>query len=509
MPDIEQRRIKTLEAIYNEAVDSIVTIDRNGTIVSVNPRTLSMFGFDEQDLIGQNVKILMPQPYRDAHDGYLQKYHETGQRKIIGIGREVVGRRKDGTTFPIHLAVSEIQVGEERMFAGVMRDLTEFKRLEAQETSLGRIVENSLNEIFIFDTQTLRFVLVNRGARDNLGYTIDELRTMTPVDIKPEYTAAKFRERLAPLVSGEVDRLQFDTLHQRKDGSTYQVHVHLQMTVYQEREVFVAIILDITQRREAERAVEQQRESMQADLKRLVETRTAELRDAQSELVQAEKFSTLGKVSGGIAHEIRNPLNAVKTSAYFLLNAKEPSAEKTREHLERIDRQVSMIDGVVTALSDVAKLPTANLLPVDLADLLKRTAASIDMPASVSLDLQLPADLPKALADENQVTIAFKNLIRNARDAMADAGGTLLLTADVDSDAVVVHVSDTGCGIDADDLEKILEPLFTTKARGMGLGLSITRTIVGKNQGKLTVESELGAGSRFSIELQRADQPTN
>ena len=216
--------------------------------------------------------------------------------------------------------------------------------------------------------------------------------------------------------------------------------------------------------------------------------------------MRSEKFATLGKVSGGIAHEIRNPLNAVKTSAYYLLNAKNVSEEKVREHLKRIDRQVTMIDNVVTALSDVAKLPEAILNPLAMQPVIKRLLNAIELPSNVEVTAELPNDLPMILADENQIEIAFKNLIRNARDAMPE-GGELRITAEISTASISFQVSDTGTGISPEDLQQILEPLFTTKARGMGLGLSITRTIVEKNQGKLSVESELGVGSRFSIEL--------
>lgn len=497
-----EQLFRTLEAIYLEAVDAIITIDERGAIESANPATEALFGYELKELVGVNIKILMPNPYQDAHDGYLKNYLDSGKRKIIGIGREVIGLRRDGTTFPIHLAVSEIHVGERRLFAGVIRDLSEFKRLEEQATRLGHIIDESLNEIFVFEAKTLRFLQANRGAADNLGYSIDELLQMTPVDIKPEYSEAAFREKIAPLIRGDKDRLEFETVHQRKDGSIYDVQVDLQKSTYRNSPVFLAIILDITQRLEAQREVERQRQAMQNELELLVETRTAELRNTQAELVRSEKYSTLGKVSGGIAHEIRNPLNAVKTSAYYLLNAKNASPEKVREHLERIDRQVSMIDNVVTALSDVARLPEANLTPVDLVPLIKNAVSSTKVPDNVQVVFQFPEDLPTVMVDENQIVIAIKNLIRNARDAMPD-GGVLTISTEVLEDQVVFNFVDTGVGIASDQLGRILEPLYTTKARGMGLGLSITRAIADKNNCSLTIESEVGKGSKFGISLKR------
>ena len=366
-----------LEAILDNAVDAIITIDERGLIDSANPATTRLFGYEIQEVIGQNVKMLMPNPFREEHDTYLRNYMDSGIRKIIGIGREVVGQRKDGSSFPMHLAVSEVRFGDRRMFTGIVRDISDLK------------------------------------------------------------------------------------------------------------------------------AVERELEEVNEQLEDRVKLRTAELQEAQADLVRSEKFATLGKVSGGIAHEIRNPLNAVKTSAYFLLNAQQLSEEKTREHLERIDRQVSMIDNVVTALSDVAKLPDARLVSTDLRPVLREVVESISLPPNINHSLDLDNELPQVRVDKNQIVIAFKNLIRNARDAMPD-GGELAISSTVGNASVAFHVADNGIGISPDYLELILEPLFTTKARGMGLGLSITRAIVEKNQGSLSVESRIGEGSRFTIELKRA-----
>ncbi len=363
-----------LEAIMANAVDAIITIDTNGIVESVNPATEKLFGFSAEEVIGNNVKMLMPNPYRDEHDQYIRNYFDSGVRQIIGIGREVVGRRKDGSTFPMHLAVSEIEFGGARLFTGIVRDISDVKAAE---------------------------------------------------------------QKLA----------------------------------------------DANEKLEAR-----------------VKERTAELRQAQEDLVRSEKLATLGQVAGGIAHEIRNPLNAVKTSAYFLSHAQHPSESKIKEHLERIDRQVTMIDNVITALSDVARLPDPSLEATDIERLLRSSVASTTLPADIKIHFEFEPGIPACYIDENQIPIALKNLIRNARDAM-DEGGTLTIGAKTSESPsrVEVFIEDSGTGIKEDDLGRILEPLFTTKARGMGLGLAITKAVVEKNKCELVVFSEYGIGSRFSI----------
>lgn len=136
-----------LEALLQSAATAILTIDAAGAIESVNPATARMFGYEEAELIGQNVKILMPDPYRAEHDQYLTNYLTTGVKKIIGIGREVTGRRKDGTIFPIHLAVSEFSVDEERYFTGIIHDLSDRKHVEeALKESERRLAESQKME---------------------------------------------------------------------------------------------------------------------------------------------------------------------------------------------------------------------------------------------------------------------------------------------------------------------------------------------------------------------------
>ncbi len=121
-----------MQTILNSAPDAIITIDANGFIQSVNPATEQMFGYPAAELIGNNVNMLMPTPYRTEHDGYLERYRRTGEPRVIGIGREVEGQRKNGSTLPVDLAVSEYQEGARRMFSGVLRDLSARKALERE-----------------------------------------------------------------------------------------------------------------------------------------------------------------------------------------------------------------------------------------------------------------------------------------------------------------------------------------------------------------------------------------
>lgn len=215
---------------------------------------------------------------------------------------------------------------------------------------------------------------------------------------------------------------------------------------------------------------------------------------------RTERLAAIGQVAGGVAHELRNPLNVVKTSVYYLLNARSPTAEKTAEHLRRIERHVAVADNVITALSNFARLPIPNLVPFAVDECVREALEINPLPDNISLTLDFSSTLPRVVADRDQVRIVLGNLIRNAREAMPE-GGPLIISGRQVASRVHVSVVDHGTGIPQENLAKIMEPLFSTKARGLGLGLAMARAILDKNLGSLSVASTPGKGSTFTVSL--------
>src|SRR5208282_5215571 len=195
---------------------------------------------------------------------------------------------------------------------------------------------------------------------------------------------------------------------------------------------------------------------------------------------QIERLAGLGQISAGVAHELRNPLNVIKTSVYFLLTARDPTAEKKAEHFSRIERHVELADGVISALSNFARM-----------------SAPQPRPFSVGACLR-----------EGLIQIVFNNLFRNARESMS-GNGRLTITGRSEGPFVEIDVTDTGPGIPPDQIARVMEPFFTTKAHGLGLGLAISRSIVERNQGELRVLSEPGSGSTFLVRLPAASPPAH
>jgi two-component system sensor kinase FixL len=207
---------------------------------------------------------------------------------------------------------------------------------------------------------------------------------------------------------------------------------------------------------------------------------------------------------GGLAEELvdtlRDPLNVVKTSVYYLLHAEHLTAEKKAEHLARIERQIGIADSVITALGDLARLPAPRIRPIEVGACLREVLNGNELPENVTILLDCPTGLPPVMGDQLQLSIVFTNLIRNACDAMPD-GGTLSISVCRDGDHVDVEFADTGLGIKRHDMRRTL---FTNKNHGISPGLAISRAILDKHNAELRVESEEGKGSVFTVRLGQA-----
>jgi len=273
---------KKANLILSNTLDGIITIHTNGIIQSFNLAAEKIFGYKAEEILGKNVKLLMPEPYSEKYDDYLKKYLLTGEKGILGSTQEGRGRRRDRTVFDLELAVSEIFLQDERVFIGLVRDISERKRVEDLSNRMGRILDNSFNEIFIFDVQTFKFVQVNRGGCENLGYTQEELLQLTLFDLTPELRPDRFEKLIKPLRRGSAPRIVFETVQKRKDGSLYPVELRLQLTSIDGSSLFLATVQDITERKK----VEQVRLQAQSELEARVKERTTELNRVNETLVE-------------------------------------------------------------------------------------------------------------------------------------------------------------------------------------------------------------------------------
>ncbi len=258
-----------------------------------------------------------------------------------------------------------------------------------------------------------------------------------------------------------------------------------------------ALAAEVSVRKQAEEAITQ----YSGRLEDLVAERTRELVETQDQLVRQEKLAVLGQMAGGIAHELRGPL-AVINNAAFLLNEHlgDPRPE-VREVLDTLEEEVRASTAIINSLLSFARLAPPARQDVNVADLVREALLRTPIPEGIEVVTQIAGRLPSIQADPDQLRQAFGNLLNNAVQAMPD-GGELAVAAETSGPAgVVVSFADTGQGIAEEDLDRIFEPLFTTKSKGIGLGLALVKSLVEGHGGTVSVTSEVGRGSTFTVRL--------
>ena len=225
-----------------------MVVDERGHMVMVNAQMELMFGYTRETLLGKSMDMLIPKRFHQRHKQHHKNYYDDPHARPMGTGLELFGLRSDGSEFPVQISLTPLETNGQTLISAAIRDVSDYKRAELQVARLGRVLESSLNEIYLFDADTLYFTLVNKGARDNLGYREAEFGALTPLDLKPEFTRESFEALLGSLRTGEKSNLQFNTVHRRKNGTTYPVEVNLQLFKDEKPPLFAAIILDTTER---------------------------------------------------------------------------------------------------------------------------------------------------------------------------------------------------------------------------------------------------------------------
>lgn len=356
---------------------------------------------------------------------------------------------------------------------------------------LGGMLADSHLELYVFDAETLRFIQVSEGARRNLGYTRDELRDMTPLDIKPEFDRSSFEAALKPLRDASEPLVQFETCHRRKNGSEYPVWVRMQLFG---DAVFLALLEDITVRRTAEQALLRQGEAL-----------------AEADERKNAFLATLG-------HELRSPVAAIRNALESQRRRRRPDPE-TEAAFELIERQVTQISGVVDGLLDLSLISRGKirleLEPIRLVKLAESAAEAV-RPAIAHRRQQLYTDFrsPELClqGDGTRLVQVFTNLLSNASKYTPE-GHRIWLTVRRDGKDAIVEVQDEGRGIREDDLVHIFEPFTRREGAsshdGLGLGLPLAKALVALHGGRIHASSPgPGRGTRMTVRLPAAESPS-
>jgi len=249
--ELERSKERFTSAFRSNPLGAVITRVEDGRILNANDALCDLFGYTQDEMAGRTTLEMGFWVDSSARERAMVMLHDSGA--LRGFEHEI--RRKSGEIRVVQDWLEPIELEGEPCLLGSMLDVTERRRSKSTIARLGRVLDESLNEIYMFDVETLKFVQVNEGARRNLGYTMDELRELTPLDLKPELDAESFGRLIAPLKTGVQRAVSFVTSHRRKDGSLYPVEVRLQLSASERPAVFVAVIQDVTERNRAEQAL--------------------------------------------------------------------------------------------------------------------------------------------------------------------------------------------------------------------------------------------------------------
>jgi len=281
----------------------------------------------------------------------------------------------------------------------------------------------------------------------------------------------------------------------REDGEKIWTDVSAIPTPFSDWKVLI-VTADITERKWAEQQLSQYSEH----LEEMVNERTRQLGETQEQVVRQERLATLGQMAGSVGHELRNPLAVISNAVYYLKLIQPDADYKVKEYLNIVEKETFTADKIVTDLLDFTRIKSVERASVAVSELVRQTLERFPAPPPVEVVLELAADLPPVYADPRQMTQVLGNLTINACQAMP-TGGKLTIVAHRQEQMVAIAVKDSGVGIPPENMRKLFEPLFTTKLKGIGLGLAVSKKLAEANGGRIEVESEPGQGSTFSVYL--------
>jgi PAS domain S-box-containing protein len=531
-----------LKAIIETAVDGIITINDSGEIETVNPATCQLFGYTEGELLGQNIALLMPSPYREKHDGYMHNYLSTGARKIIGIGREVPGKKKDGTIFPFWLAVSEFWIGERRLFTGIVHDMTEQRKAELALTKQNQELEQIVAE----RTEKLSDV-INRllASNQQLEHEIDE-RKMVAQALKETQTDIAKTERLLQQIvqnfpDGAISVVDRDFKVVFSGGELHRTFkmdsadlIGKRMYPLVSDEAWSVVEAQVAKVFEGENLIDFEIPEKVRDqyfvfdaaplqepdgsIPRIaVYTRAVtKLKRIEAELRESlKKERELGSMKSRFvsmaSHEFRTPLSTILSSASLMTQYPHTEQQDKRErHFKKIKSAVDMLTTILNDFLSLSRLEEGmvvlNKEIFEIHEFCHETLEDIQsiLKHGQVVKTQHTGGKQTVLMDKKLLKLILVNLLSNA-SKYSNEDSEILCAIDIDKNKLQIHITDTGIGIPEEEQKHLFDRFFratnATNIKGTGLGLHIVKRYAELMDGTVSFKSTLGQGSTFTVSL--------
>ncbi len=485
-----------LGALLDAAADAMILIDANGLITRFNHMAECLFGYVATEIIGQNVSVLMPTAVGKEHNHYLQRYHSTGHPNIIGKGREVLGQHRTGRQFPIHLSVGEFKYGNEHGFVGILRDVSELHAHdEAIRRNLGEhfaLFENTPTAILITDVEAMRHT-ANGSFEALFGFTNEELHTLGFREI---INRIVFIEDCAAAAVLFGKTLEFGTgadcimRFQKRDGGMFRGRLFVGATLDDHQKVrqIISKVVDLS----------------------ALDTAALEIGELRARLAHVNRLGTLGEMVSGIAHELSQPLAAIAnyanaTKRLLLAGLAQPA--ELAGIMQKISTQAERAGNVIQGLRKQARRDPTDHKTIECNALIREVLQLVEFElraASHRLVLNLDPAEPTILGNDVYFQQVILNLLRNALEVTNHEGSTRIITITSTALAtgkVEIVIRDSGPVLSKEIEQHLFEPFFTTKPQGMGMGLSICRSLVSDFDGKLSYRPGDGGGNEFVLLL--------
>ena len=500
-----RKQEERLRTIFDSALSSMITIDEKGVVDTFNVAAEKLFGYSREEVIGKNVKMLMPESFAIEHDQYLDSYKSTGNKKVIGVGREVVAKRKDGSTVPVHLSIGEMLLDGKKFFIGTLQDISQQKQsqqlIEKQEERLRSIFDNAIGCMITIDEKGIVDDF-NAASEKLFGYSRKEVVGQNVKMLMPKSFALEHDHYLDAYKNTGIKKIigvGREVVARSKSGKEIPVHLSVGEMTLDGKRYFIGTLQDITEQKAAQNLISEQNNRLLEEKERV-------------EVAMQAKDNFLATMS----HEIRTPINGVIGMLGLLKHT-----ELTQEQLSKIDIAQSSADNLLTVINDIldfskieaGKLDFENIdfnLRSHLGDFAKQMSFRAE-----EKSLELILDLSQChhdnvIGDPGRVRQIFTNLVSNATKFTEQGEIVIKVATDaIEKDKVKLKcsISDTGIGIPNEKIGDLFDSFTqvdsstTRKYGGTGLGLSICKKLCQMMNGSIWVKSELGKGTRFHFEI--------
>jgi PAS domain S-box-containing protein len=485
---------RKFRGIVDATVDGILVADvQTHKFVIANRAICDMLGYPMDEVYRLGVEDIHP---AEA----LADVQKTFERQLKGemrMAQNMPVKRKDGSVFFADVSASPIVLQGHTYLLGAFHDVTERmqaeERIRDSEARYRRIFEYA-NDIIILLNADGTFRSISPAGERITGWKAEEwtgkpFASLIHADDLADAGAA-FQKALAGESIASL-RLRVAT----KSGEYFSADVSVTPLG---RDLIMGIARDVSERQRAEAEIR----TLNEELETKVQERTRQLLEAQEDLVRKEKLAVLGQVAGSVGHELRNPLGVMNNAVYFLQTVLSDADETTREYLDIIKDEIAGSERIVSDLLDSVRTKPPRPEAVGVAELIGQTLNKLTIPATVTVKLDIPQTLSPLQVDAQQIHQVLRNLISNGMEAMPEGGELEIRAVENEPEGqLVISVRDTGSGIAPQDMARLFQPLFTTKERGIGLGLVVVKNLTQANGGEIAVQSEVGQGTTFTVTL--------